>query len=75
MSLPISATGMVLVWIGVGVTNPRAATAYEEGRTLDNKEMRERAKGCTNGSNYEWYTAGGRQSHLYGHAVWQLEQP
>jgi len=54
MSLPISATGIVLVWIGVGVTNPRAATAYEEGRTLDNKEGRE-SKGGQIMNTHSWW--------------------
>ena len=42
MSFPISATGMVLVWMGVGVTKPRAATACDERRISDKEG--ERAK-------------------------------
>ena len=57
MSLPISATGMVLVWMGVGVTKPRAATAYDEGRRIGHKEGK-RAKTWS-----QCATLGGTQSH------------
>jgi len=40
MSLPMSATGMALAWMGVGVTKPRAVTACEEWRMNDKKRIR-----------------------------------